>query len=175
MEMETDRRIDPERMLGFVCTALQSLVRALEEAPRTAALSLSILPESERHQVLELFNATRTTYPAAELIHELFEEQVQRTPDAVAVVYEDQSLSYAELNAQANQWARHLTEQGVAPGQLIPILMSRSLRMLIAQLAVLKSGGAYVPIDPEYPVERQAFMLRDCGAQWVLADQERCA
>jgi amino acid adenylation domain-containing protein len=174
LEMQTDRRIEPRRMLGFVCTALQSLIQALEEAPQTAALTLPILPEAERHRVIELFNRTQAAYPQEQLIHELFEEQVERTPHAVAVIYEDQSLTYAELNAHANQLAHYLIQQGVPSGQLIPILMPRSLQMLIAQLAVLKCGGAYVPVDPEFPVERQAFMLRDCGAQWVLATQERC-
>jgi amino acid adenylation domain-containing protein len=106
------------------------------------------------------------------LIHELFESQVERTPGAVAVRYENQSLTYAELNRKANQLAHYLREQGVTAGQLIPILMPRSLQMLIGQLAVLKTGAAYVPIDPEFPLQRQAFMLRDCAARWALVAQE---
>ena len=172
LEMQTDRRLEPTRVLGLVCAALQSLVRALDEAPRTPALVLSILPEAERRQVLELFNTTDSAYPEEKLIHELFEEQVERDPEAVAVICEDQSINYAELNQKANQLARYLTQQGAVPGELIPILMPRSPRMLIAQLAVLKVGAAYVPIDPEFPLERQAFMLRDCAARRVLADCE---
>ena len=172
MTAQTDRRIDPQRITGYLHTAVVSLVEALEEAPQSQALSLPILPESERRQVIELFNATETAYPQDRLIHELFEEQVERTPAAVAVMYEDQSLTYAELNAKANQLASYLREQGVTAGQLIPILMPRSLQMLIGQLAVLKIGAAYVPIDPEFPVERQAFMLRDCAARWALVAQE---
>src|SRR3569833_251577 len=103
LEMETDRRIDSQRMLGFVRSALESLVQALEESPRTAALSLSILPEAERQQVIELFNTTEVAYPREKLIHELFEEQVARTPGAVAVIYEARSHTYTELTARANQ------------------------------------------------------------------------
>ena len=172
---QTDRRIDPQRMTAYLHTAVRSLVQALEEQPLRAALSLSILPESERRQVLELFNATDSWYPQEKRLHQLFEEQVRRTPGEVAVTYEGQSLSYAELNAKANQLARYLTGQQVPSGQFIPIVMPRSLHMLIAQLAVLKIGGAYVPIDPEFPLERQAFMLRDCGARWILAAQGRGA
>ena len=172
---QTDRRIDPHRVTGYLRTAIQSLVEALEQQPHRAALSLSILPENERRQVLELFNATRAVYPQEKLIHELFEEQVERTPGAVAVIYEDQLLTYAELNTKANQLARYLTAEGVTAGQLIPLLMPRSPQMLIAQLAVLKIGAAYVPIDPEFPLERRAFILRDCTARWVLVAQEQDA
>src|SRR6185437_1014311 len=108
LEVETDLRIDSQRMLGFVRTALQSRVQALEEAPRTAALLLPVLPEAERQQVLELFNATEVAYAQDRLLHELFERQVERTPDAPAVVCEGQSLSYGELNRRANRLARYL-------------------------------------------------------------------
>ena len=163
LEMETDRRIDPKRMLGFVCTALQSLVQALEEAPQTAALSLSILPETERHQVLKLFNATQMAYPQGKLLHELFEEQVRRTPGAVAVRYEDQSLSYAELNTKSNQLAWYLRKKGIGPDQLVGICVERSLEMVIGLLGILKAGGAYVPLDPNYPPERLAYLLQDAA------------
>ena len=172
LEMETDRRIDPKRMLGFVCTALQSLVEALEEAPQTPALSLPILPEAERRQVIELFNATETAYPQDRLIHELFESQVERTPGAVAVMYEDQSLTYAELNAKANQLARYLRSQGVGPDQLVGICVERSLEMVVGLLGILKAGGAYVPLDPDYPPERLQYMLSDAAPK-VLLTQER--
>ena len=117
------------------------------------------------------WNATAAPYPRDKLIHELFEEQVQRTPDVIAAVYEGRSFTYAELNRRANQLAHYLNKQGVQIGEYIPILMPRCLQMLIAQLAVLKSGGVYVPVDPQLPVERQAFMIRDCGAHRVLAEQ----
>jgi len=172
LEMETDRRIDPHRMLGYISTGMQSLVEALERAPQTPALTLSILPESERHQVIELFNATQAAYPQEKLLHELFEEQVRWNPDAIAVVYEWQSLTYAELNGKANQLARYLRDKGVGPDQLVGICVERSLEMVVGLLGILKAGGAYVPLDSAHPPERLAYMLRDASPK-VLLIQER--
>ena len=157
---QTDSRISAGRVVHYLETAIQSLVRALEEAPQTAALSLSILPEAERCQVIELFNSTQTAYPQGKLLHELFEEQVRRTPGAVAVRYEDQSLSYAELNTKSNQLAWYLRKKGIGPDQLVGICVERSLEMVIGLLGILKAGGAYVPLDPNYPPERLAYLLR---------------
>jgi amino acid adenylation domain-containing protein len=173
LDMQTDRRIDPQRMLGFVCTALQSLVRALEEAPHAAALSLPILPEAERCQVLELFNATQVAYPAA-LIHGLFEDQVRRTPDAIAVIHEDRSLTYAELNVRANQLAHYLRDRQIGPDQLVGICVERSLEMIVGLLGILKAGGAYVPLDPNYPPERLQCMLQDARPRLLLSQQSLC-
>ena len=98
-------------------------------------------------------------YPREQLVHELFEEQVEKTPDAVAVVYEDATLSYGELNRRANQLAHYLRELGVGPDQRVAICMERSLEMVVGLLGVLKAGGAYVPLDPAYPVERLRYMV----------------
>jgi amino acid adenylation domain-containing protein/FkbM family methyltransferase len=168
---QTDRRIDPERMMAYMQTAVQSLVEALEEAPRTPALMLSILPAGERQKVTELFNATAIAYPHDKLIHELFENQAERLPENIAVIHEDECLTYAQLNCRANRLARYLLEHGAQIGEFIPIVMQRSAQMLIAQLAVLKSGGVYVPVDPNLPPKRQAFLIRDCRARHVLADK----
>jgi len=146
-------------------------VEALERAPQTPALSLSILPESERRQVLELFNATEAAYPRDKLIHELFEEQVQRTPSAVAVVYEGHSITYAELNAKANQLAHYLRERQIGPDQLVGICVERSLEMVIGLLGILKAGGAYVPLDPSYPRERLEYLLQDAAPKVVLTQE----
>jgi amino acid adenylation domain-containing protein/thioester reductase-like protein len=172
---QTARQIEPHRLLGYLHTALQSLLDALELAPQTPINKLSVLPTGERYQLIKLFNATQTPYPQEKLIHQLFEEQVRRNPEAVAVVHEGTRVTYAELNGIANQLAHYLCQHGLQAGEYIPLLMSRSLEMVIAQLAVLKSGGAYVPIDPELPLERQTFMIRDCGARRVLADRAVCA
>jgi amino acid adenylation domain-containing protein len=168
LEMETDRRIDPRRMIGYVLTAIHSLVTALESAPQTPALELPILPESERQQVLELFNATEAAYPAQKLIHELFEEQVERSPNAVAVIYEDQSLTYGELNTKANQLAWYLRERHIGPDELVGICVERSLEMVVGLLAILKAGGAYVPLDPSYPSERLQYVLGDAAPKLLL-------
>ena len=169
---QTDRRIDPHRVTSYLRTAIQAMVEALESAPQTPVLMLSILPEAERRQVLELFNATWAHYPQEKLIHELFEKQVERTPEAIAVVYEGVQLTYAQLNARANQLARYLRDQGVEPDQLVGICVERSLEMVLGLLGILKAGGAYVPLDPSYPAERLAYMLRDAAPK-VLLTQER--
>lgn len=169
---KTDRRIDPHRTIGYLSTAMQSLLDALEQAPHAPALSLSILPESERREAIELFNATHAPFPQEKTIHELFEEQVERTPDAVAVVYEGQSLTYTELNNKANQLARHLRGRGIGPDQLVGVCVERSLELVVGLFGILKAGGAYVPLDPDYPSERLAHMLKDAAPR-VLLTQER--
>lgn len=126
--------------------------------------------ERERRCAIEQFNATQANYPHDKLIHGLFEEQVERTPDAVAVVHERQSLTYAELNVRANRLARYLIEKGAGPDRLVAICVERSLEMVVGLLAILKSGGAYVPLDPNYPFERLSYMLQD-AAPWAVLTQ----
>jgi amino acid adenylation domain-containing protein len=172
LSVQTDRRIDPHRMMGYVSTALQVLVKALEQAPQTPALSLSILPNSERKQIIESFNATQSTYPRDKLLHELFEEQVRWTPEAIAVQCADRSLSYAELNRRANQLAHYLRGHGVGPDRTVAICVERSIEIVMGMLAIFKAGGAYVPLDPSYPAERLAYMLADSAPDVVLT-QER--
>ena len=168
---QTDRRVDPQRIVTYMRTGMQSLVGALEQRPQTPALSLSILPESERRQLLELFNATQAAYPQEKLVHVLFEEQVQRTAGAVAVVYEGRSLTYAELNGKANQLARHLRGKGIGPDQLVGICVERSPEMVVGLLGVLKAGGAYVPLDPAHPPERLQYMLQDASPRVLLTQR----
>jgi amino acid adenylation domain-containing protein len=122
---------------------------------------LPIMPEAERRQVLYGWNATEAEYPLEKCVQDLFEEQVQKTPDAVAVVFEDASLSYKELNRRANHLAHYLRHLGVKPDARVAICVERSMEMIIGLLGVLKSGGAYVPLDPAYPVERLQYMLAD--------------
>jgi len=165
----TDHRINPSRVTGYMQTVMRSLIEALEEAPQTLALALPVLPESESRQVIEMFNATQVPYPKEKLIHELFEEHVLRMPDAIAVVEEGQLLTYGQLNIKANRLAHCLRTSGMQIGEYIPILIPRSANVLIAQLAVLKSGGVYVPVDCQLSLGRRAFMIRDCGARRVLA------
>ncbi len=129
---------------------------------------LRFLPDAERHQVIELFNQTKVAYPREKLIQNLFEEQVQRTPDAVAAIYGGHSLTYAELNARANQLARYLGRRGVGPDQLAGICVERSVDMVVGLLGILKAGGAYVPLDPRYPSERLQYMLSDAAPRVLL-------
>jgi amino acid adenylation domain-containing protein len=171
---QTDRRIDSRRMVGYMATATRSLVEAMEKAPQTLALSLPILAERERRRIIVQFNATGADYPRQKLIHQLFEEQVQRTPRAVAVVHERQSLTYAQLNGRANQLARYLVRKGITPDQLVAICTERGLEMLVGLLGILKAGAAYVPLDPTYPHERLAYMLSDASPR-ILLTQARLA
>ncbi|MVA48940.1 amino acid adenylation domain-containing protein, partial [Agrobacterium vitis] len=129
---------------------------------------IGLLPDAERLAVVTGFNDTSASYPSDRLIHELFEAQVERTPEAVAVVHDEASLSYGELNARANRLAHHLRGLGVRPDDRVAICVERSLDMVVALLAVLKAGGAYVPLDPDYPSERLAFMLADSAPRLLL-------
>jgi amino acid adenylation domain-containing protein len=169
---QADRHIDPQRITGYMQTAIRSLVQALEHMPQSPALSLSILPEHEWHQIIELFNATQTDYPQERLVHELFERQAERTPDAVAVVYGEQTLTYAELNRRANQLARYLRDKGVGPDRLVGICVERSLEMVVGLLGILKAGGAYMPLDANYPIEQLQYMLKNGGPQILLSQEQ---
>jgi amino acid adenylation domain-containing protein/thioester reductase-like protein len=175
LKAQTDPGAYANLLNSCLQTAVGSLVEALESAPDTLALSLEVLPQGELNRVSRAFNATQAAYPCDKLIHELFEEQTERTPEAIAAICASGPLTYRQLNARANQIATWLQSEGVAPGTLVPVVMARSLEMLIVQIAILKSGGAYVPLDPELPEERRKFVIRDCGARVVVVDGASCA
>jgi len=143
----------------------------LEDAMRhpTARLSvLSMLTQAERNQMLNVWNDTASPYPHSQCFPELFEEQVARTPEAIAVSMDGRALTYRELNARANQLARYLRRSGVESSARVGIFLDRSLDTVIALMAVLKSGGSYVPLDPEYPRDRLRFMAEDAAVEIVL-------
>ena len=129
---------------------------------------LEILSEEEKNRILYEFNDTLSDYPRDKTIHQLFEEQAAKTPDNVAVVYENMELTYSMLNARANQLAALLRNEGVKPGVIVGIMVNRSLELVIGILAILKAGGAYLPIDPGYPEERIRYMLEDSGMKLLL-------
>jgi amino acid adenylation domain-containing protein len=156
------------RLLGHFQTLLESIVAA----PDTPISRLPLLTAAEQQQVLVAWNDTQGDYPADACIHELFEAQVERTPDAVAVRFEDQQLTYRALNGRGNQVAHHLRKLGVGPEVLVGICMERSLEMVIGLLGILKAGAAYVPLDPTQPKERVAFMLEDAQIQVLLTQQK---
>ncbi|HLX70610.1 MAG TPA: amino acid adenylation domain-containing protein, partial [Verrucomicrobiae bacterium] len=147
------------------------LLRGIAKNPQCRLSELPLLSETERSKVVVEWNDTKTTYPRESCIHELFEIQVQRTPNALAVVYEKNSLTYLELNHRANRLAHHLKKFSIGPDILVGICMERSVEMIVAMLAILKAGGAYVPIEAGYPRERLAFMLADAAAPVVLTQQ----
>ncbi|MGH7473577.1 MAG: non-ribosomal peptide synthetase, partial [Candidatus Methylomirabilales bacterium] len=150
----------------------QNLLRGMVEDPGQRLGELPLLSEAEREQLLVGWNATRVDYPLDSCLHNLFEAQVERSPEAVAVGFENEQLTYQELNRRANQLAHHLRQRGVGPEVLVGVFMERSLEMVIGLYGILKAGGAYVPIDPEYPAERIAFMVEDSQAP-VLLTQHR--
>jgi len=156
------------RMAGHYQTVLE----AIAANPKQPISELPLLTERERHQLLVEWNNTWAEYPQDKCIHQLFEEQVERSPDAVAVVFEGEQLTYRELNAKANQLAHYLQSLGVKPEVLVGICVERSREMIIGLLGILKAGGAYVPLDPNYPSERLAFMLEDSSVS-VLLTQEK--
>ena len=145
----------------------QTILEAVAENPGERVSVLPILTEVERRRVLVEWNETRAEYPRT-CVHRLFEEQVLRSPEAIALVYEDRQLTYAELNATANRLAHGLRSFGVGPNVLVGICIERSLEMVVGLLAILKAGGAYAPLDPVYPQERLAFMLADLQAPVLL-------
>jgi len=150
-----------------LASRLTRLLRQAAVHPQDPVASLEILSPGERDQILIWWNgASRTVPPAA--LPELFGEQVARTPEATAVIYDGTQLTYAELNARANQLARYLVWLGAGPERLVAIAMPRSAEMIVAVLAVLKAGAAYVPVDPAYPADRIAFMLADAAPVAVL-------
>ncbi|MCE0464975.1 non-ribosomal peptide synthetase, partial [Pseudomonas uvaldensis] len=170
----TPARIGAQRLCGYVHRALHHLVGMLERMPEAPLHQLSILPASECEQLLETFNATQVDYPLAQTIHSVFEAQVWRTPESVAVLHGDERLSYRELNERANRLAHYLRGRGVKPDSRVAICVERGLDMVVGLLAILKAGGAYVPLDPAYPLDRIAHMLEDSAPVAVLAQTGTC-
>ncbi|KAF9970621.1 hypothetical protein BGZ65_011000, partial [Modicella reniformis] len=165
------RPIDPVRVCGYMRQALESLVVALEGIPEVPVVEVEVLPPEERTLLLYKWNSVETDYPQYQTIHGLFEEQVKRAPESIAVVYEDQELSYSELNTHANVLAHYLIGLGVQPDTRVVICVERSLAMVIGTMAILKAGGAYVPLDPAYASERLRDTLIDAGPSIVIADK----
>ncbi|PCK09264.1 MAG: non-ribosomal peptide synthetase, partial [Alteromonadaceae bacterium] len=169
LEVQVDRVINAERVVAYMQTAVAKLVEALASSSPHAVNTLSILPDADRHQLLVEWNDTAVDYPRDKCIHQLFEAQVENNPNAVALVFENQQLTYAELNKKANQLAHYLiSEQHVTSDALVGICVERSVEMVIGILAILKAGGAYVPLDPEYPAARLEYMLEDAKLTTVL-------
>jgi amino acid adenylation domain-containing protein len=150
---------------------LQALLEGIVADPDQRITDVPILTAAERRRLLVEWNGTETEYPREQCLHELFEAQVERTPDAMAVVFEEQHLTYRELNRRANHLAHHLRGQGVRPEVLVAVCMERALEMAVGLLGVFKAGGAYVPLDPTYPQERLSFTLEDAQVA-VLLTQE---
>ena len=155
-------------------TTTDNLVTALETVPHTTLDQIEVLDAAERQRILSEWNDTAREVPQATL-PELFQAQVARTPEATAVVFEDTLLSYGELNGRANRLARLLIARGVGPESLVAVVMERSADLVVALLAVVKAGGAYLPVDPGYPADRISYLLTDAAPVLTLTDQASAA
>ncbi|MBD6620564.1 LLM class flavin-dependent oxidoreductase, partial [Komarekiella sp. 'clone 1'] len=158
-----------ERMAGH----FQNLLSAIVGNPQQIVGELPLLSEAERHQLLIEWNHTESEYPIDQCIHQLFEEQVEKTPDALAVVFENHQLTYQQLNQRANQLARYLQSLGVGAERLVGICVERSIEMVVGILGILKAGAAYLPFDPDYPQERLSYMLHDSGVRILLTQESQ--
>lgn len=149
---------------------LKTLIEQVLSKPYEKLSNLNYMSEEEKNELLYEFNSTSKEYPREKTVYQLFEEQVERTPDRIAVSFGDEMLTYLELNQRANQLARYLRKNGVKQETIVGIMVSHSLDMVIGILGILKSGGAYLPIDPEYPSERIDYILKDSEAAVLLTD-----
>lgn len=157
-----------QRMLGH----FQVLLEAAAADPGKRISELPILTQAEHHQLVVDWNNTTAEFPADRDVHQLFESQVERTPDAVALVFGTQRLTYRELNQRANQLARYLQGRNIGPDALVGLCTERSVEMVIGCLGILKAGGAYIPLDPAYPKERLVFMLQDSAVKVLVTTEQ---
>ncbi|NET74400.1 MAG: AMP-binding protein, partial [Sphaerospermopsis sp. SIO1G2] len=153
-----------ERMTGHFINLLSAIV----ETPKARIKELPILTAKEEQKILTEWNKTETEYPVDKCIHQIFAEQVAKTPDATAVVYGKEEITYTELNEKANQLAHYLHSLGVKANSLVGISVERSVEMIVGLLGILKAGGAYVPLDPEYPQERLTAIIEDAEIETIL-------
>ncbi|WP_157581209.1 condensation domain-containing protein, partial [Pseudomonas asplenii] len=167
--------IGAQRVCDMMHSVLENLLQALEQQPTLSIGQLPVLPEHERRQLLDGFNATQRAYPHEQTVHQLFEAQVVARPEALAVLHGERTLTYQALNIRANQLAHHLLALGVAPGDAVAILLERSPDLLVSQLAISKCAAVYVPLDINAPVERQRFMLEDSRAVALLTRGDELA
>jgi amino acid adenylation domain-containing protein len=156
-----------KRMMGY----FKNLLEAVVAEPERCVSELRLSTASELQSPLHEWNDTECEFPRESCINELFEQQVERTPEAVALTFGDDQLTYAELNARANQLAHYLRLQGVGLESLVGIAVERSVEMLVGMLGILKAGGVYVPLDPAYPMERLTFMNKDAGLSVLLTQK----
>ncbi len=169
VEYNTD--LYKEETISLLIAHYTALLTAAVKEPAQQIGLLPMLTEAEKHQVLTAFNDTKADYPKDKTIVTLFEDQVEKTPELTAVVFERELLTYKELNKRSNKLAHYLRSKGVKEDSLVPVCVERSFEMIVGILGILKAGGAYVPIDPEYPLERINFMLGDIGGNLILSNK----
>ncbi|MBX4266311.1 non-ribosomal peptide synthetase [Clostridium estertheticum] len=157
-----------EQYVNRIAGHIKQIIKEVVENPEIKLSEIEMLSEEEKRKILVDFNDTKKEYPKDKTIYELFEDQVEKTPNNIAVVYEDKKLTYRELNEKSNSLARELREKGVKPDSIVAIMVERSLEMMIGIMGILKAGGAYLPMDPEYPKDRIEGMLEDSNTKILL-------
>jgi amino acid adenylation domain-containing protein len=172
--MEYDRDLFEAQTIQRLCQHYETLLEAIVSDPNQPISNLPMLSKAEQHQAIYGWNKA-LAYPKGRCLHERFEKQVTLTPDAVAVVCDEQQLSYVELNRRSNQLAHYLHSLGVTADQLVALRTERSVEMVIGILGILKAGGAYLPLDPAYPKDRVAFMLEDSNVAVVVTQTSLAA
>jgi amino acid adenylation domain-containing protein len=170
LEISYDAALFDEATVQRMLAHWRTLLENLAIQPQARLADLSMLTAAEWQQILVDWNQTQTEFPDNALVHRLFEKQAQQNPQSIALTFQQQQMTYQQLNEQSSKLAHYLIKQGVKPEVLVAICMERSIEMIVAVFGVLKAGGAYVPVDPSYPAERVQFMLRDCAAQIVLTN-----
>ncbi len=170
-EFHYNTELFDKEAIQWIAEPFQTLVESAANNPEAAISELNLISDRTRHHLLVELNNTQTNYPQTQCIHHLFEQQVERTPDNIAVVFENQQLTYAELNAKTNQLAHYLNQQGVGAEVLVGIYAERSLDSIIALLGILKAGGAYLPLDPALPQESLTFRLQDAKVPVLLTQK----
>ncbi|MEM9004408.1 MAG: amino acid adenylation domain-containing protein [Cyanobacteria bacterium P01_F01_bin.86] len=170
-KLSYDANLFSEDYIHCLVEQFKTLVLNILDHSETAIDQIELIGNVEREKLLRQFNHTECDYPKDKCLHQLFEDQAQKTPDAIAVVFEKEQLTYQQLNQKANQIAHHLQTIGVTSEVLVGICVERSLDMLVGLLGILKAGGAYVPLDPSYPAERLAYMLSDSQLPILLTQQ----
>lgn len=161
-----------DKEINFLHQHLLSLLWHALDNPAKSICKLEMIPESEKRKILNDFNNTEADYPREKTIHQLFEEQVEKTPDNIAVIFGDKQITYRELNEKANSLAGVLRNKGVKPDDIIAVFINRSIEMIVGILAVLKAGGAYLFIDNKLPDDRINYMFKECDIKILLSQQD---
>jgi non-ribosomal peptide synthetase component F len=172
LQFTYDRRRFDQQRITQISNHLRAILESIVVAPEQRLSEIEMLTAAERRQMVVEWNETAVEYPQEQCIHELFEQQVERTPEAVALVFEAEQVNYRELNERANQLAHYLRQLGVGPEARVGICVERSVEMVVGLLGILKAGGAYVPLDAQYPEERLRFMLADAQVGVLLTQEQ---
>lgn len=162
---------DPARICNYMQQALENLAQALDSSPQTPVHAVGTLPADEHDMLIHAWNNTEAPYPGNFCIHQLFENQAKSFPEVIAIMHNDRSMTYSKLNARSNSIARQITAAGVKAGDHVAIMLDRSIDHVAMQIAILKTGAAYVPIDTKAPVERQTYIASDSGVKLLLTDE----